>query len=412
MPALTDLSDWMDSQMSPDIIWYVKRLSGNDTMANGTHQAGPYIPKKFLFSVFPSLDRTDIKNPYCWFDLYIDSHLNFSKVRAIFYNNKYHGNSKSGRNETRLTNFGGVSSPLLDPENTGTLAIFAFHLGRKSNAAKCHVWVCESEIEADLVEEHTGPVEPGDGIVWGYEKRASSFPLGPDSHKSCWLEAGEMPEEWLTGFPAPSEIIRKAVALRANLKASVDVRLLQRRACEFEIFRSVEQAIELPVVQRGFTSIDDFIKHAQTVLQRRKSRSGRSLELHAREIFIEENLREDEDFSHQEESEKNKKPDFIFPSQAAYQDRSFPAHRLKMLAVKTTCKDRWRQVLQEADRIQQKHLLTLQHGVSVNQFREMTESGVQLVVPAPLKDKYPSVIREHLQTFESFIGDVRHLRLG
>jgi hypothetical protein len=30
-----------------------------------------------------------------------------------------------------------------------------------------------------------------------------------------------------------------------------------------------------------------------------------------------------------------------------------------MLGVKTTCSDRWRQVLAEADRIQLKHLLTL-----------------------------------------------------
>ena len=69
------------------------------------------------------------------------------------------------------------------------------------------------------------------------------------------------------------------------------------------------------------------------------------------------------------------------PPKADYQDPGFPATRLRMLAVKTTCKDRWRQVLNEAARIPAKHLLTLQEGVSENQFREMTESGVRLVVP-------------------------------
>lgn len=69
--------------------------------------------------------------------------------------------------------------------------------------------------------------------------------------------------------------------------------------------------------------------------------------------------------------------------------------------------DRWRQVLNEADRIPVKHLLTLQEGVSEGQFREMTEAGVRLVVPAPLFGKLPETVPPHLQTLESFIGDVR-----
>ena len=80
-----------------------------------------------------------------------------------------------------------------------------------------------------------------------------------------------------------------------------------------------------------------------------------------------------------------------------------------MLAVKTTCRDRWRQILNEADRIPAKHLLTLQEGVSEGQFAEMTGAGVQLVIPAKLMDSFPKSVRPHLQTLESFIGDVRLL---
>ena len=80
-----------------------------------------------------------------------------------------------------------------------------------------------------------------------------------------------------------------------------------------------------------------------------------------------------------------------------------------MLAVKTTCKDRWRQILTEADRIKTKHLLTLQEGVSESQFREMVGAGVQLVVPGPLKKKFPTSVQVHLQTVESFIADIRLL---
>ena len=80
-----------------------------------------------------------------------------------------------------------------------------------------------------------------------------------------------------------------------------------------------------------------------------------------------------------------------------------------MLAVKTTCKDRWRQILTEADRIGTKHLLTLQEGVSERQFQEMVGAGVQLVVPEPLKTSFPASVQEHLQTVESFIADIRLL---
>lgn len=125
---------------------------------------------------------------------------------------------------------------------------------------------------------------------------------------------------------------------------------------------------------------------------------GRSLELHTREILIGERFREG--------------VDFLFPSQAAYRDPSFPDTRLRMLATKTTCRDRWRQVINEADRIPVKHLLTLQEGVSEAQFREMTQANVQLVVPEPLIAKFPASIRTDIVTLESFLGDLRLLVPG
>ena len=188
-----------------------------------------------------------------------------------------------------------------------------------------------------------------------------------------------------------------------------DERLLRRRDCEYEIFQSVEEAVELPRIKEGFGNIKDFLSLAQSILQRRKARSGLSLELQTREIFTEEELREGEQFSYAAESEPRRRPDFLFPSQARYLDPAHPPNQLRMFAVKTTCRDRWRQILNEADRITTKHLLTLQEGVSVKQFQEMQESGVRLVVPAGLKNSYPEDVRPELITLESFIGDVRLL---
>ncbi|WP_196424114.1 type II restriction endonuclease [Commensalibacter melissae] len=86
-------------------------------------------------------------------------------------------------------------------------------------------------------------------------------------------------------------------------------------------------------------------------MQRRKARSGRSLELHLREIFLEEKLKEGLNFSYQPETENGKRPDFVFPCENAYKNKHFLSKQLRMLAVKTTCKDRWRQILNEADRM-------------------------------------------------------------
>ena len=406
MAALGDLSSWLDEQSRLNVVWYVKRLSGNDTLANGSHQAGPYIPKEFLFDVFPSLNRPDADNPEKWFPLRIDSHSDAREVRAIWYNNRLRGGT---RNETRVTNFGGGNSALLDPDSTGSLAVFAFHRDTGGEASVCHVWVCDHETEADLVEDRIGPVEPGKWKIWSVDE--AKLPVVPPPRASCWLAPDEIPDPWKLQFPSGLDIVRKTLELRPGAGIAVDVRLMKRRDCEFEIFRSLEENVELPLIRQGFTTIDEFIARAQTILQRRKARSGRSLELHTREIFVEEQLHEGQDFSHQPESDPGKRPDFIFPSEAAYKNAGFPTARLRMLAVKTTCKDRWRQILNEADRINQKHLLTLQEGVSESQFKEMTEAGVQLVIPAPLIDSFPKAVQPHLQTLESFIGDVRLLKI-
>lgn len=404
-----NLLEWMDAYAGGDRVWYVKRLSGNDTLANHSHQAGPYIPRDFLFGIFPELNRPDSKNPDIRFDLSVDSHSDRRTVRAIWYNNRFHDTAaKRGRDETRVTGFGGAASALLDPENTGALTVFAFSVAGQAAPSDCHIWVCRDAAEEDLVEERVGPVEPGRWLIWP-AAQAELFPVTSPVRTSCWLEDTEIPEAWRLRFPTGTDIIRKVSEMRDDTRLAPDNRLLRRRECEFEIFRSVEQAIELPHILTGFTTIDAFLARAQTVLQRRKARSGHSLELHARSIFLEEGLSEGLQFSHQPESEPGKKPDFLFPSAEAYRDASFPAGQLRMLAVKTTCRDRWRQILNEADRIPTKHLLTLQEGVSEAQFAEMTNAGVRLVVPAGLTEKFPKSVQPSLQTLEGFIGDVRGL---
>jgi hypothetical protein len=274
------------------------------------------------------------------------------------------------------------------------------------------VWVCDHEVEEDLIEDRIGPVEPGQYRLWTVNEAgyADLFTKVGKLNAPCYLEPANIPSTWLERFPTSVEIIKKTVELRPDIGINPDKRLIKRRECEFEIFRSVEQVVELPWIKKGFDTVDEFIARAHTILRRRKSHSDRSLELHTREIFIEEGLREGVDFSTQAESEFGQ-TDFLFPSASAYRNSAFPNNKLRMLAVKTTCKNRWRQILHEANRIPQKHILTLQEGLSEAQFREMIQAGVQLVVPSPLIEAYPKQVQPHLLTLESFIGDVRLLSI-
>lgn len=108
-------------------------------------------------------------------------------------------------------------------------------------------------------------------------------------------------------------------------------------------------------------------------------------------------------YTSQATTEANKKPDFIFPSIESYFSEPVGSNKLVFLGAKTTCKDRWRQIVGEADRIPQKHLFTLQQGISSNQLIEMKSSGVTLVVPKPYLLSFPREHRDDIWTLDQFV---------
>ena len=397
-----ELPEWLEEH-TEGWLWYVKRLSGNDTLANGSHQAGFYMPKRVFFRLFPSLEHQIQSNADKWFPLIIDSHPDAREVRAIWYNNRLRGGT---RNEVRVTNLGGGASALLDPESTGALTIFAFCCRDGEDAESCRVWVCRNEVEEELVERETGPVEPGRWTTFpadGWLLAAMRSAVRAD----CRLAAHQLPPEWLDRFPSGEEIVRKVMELRPDSDLLVDERILRRRDCEFDLFQSLEEAVELPRAQAGFPTIAEFLAAAQTVLQRRKARSGKSLELHMREMLIEEAFVEGRDFTYQPKAGNN--PDFLFPNEALYLDASYPRTQLRMLAAKTTIRDRWRQVTEECSDLPARHLLTLQEGVSEAQFKLIVDAGIRLVVPQKQIERYAPSIRPHLLTVEAFMADLRTL---
>lgn len=172
---------------------------------------------------------------------------------------------------------------------------------------------------------------------------------------------------------------------------------------EYRLFQLLEEKLYQPTYTAGFANSNELISFANTILNRRKSRAGKSLEHHLGRIFRVSDI----DFTTQAQTEGNKRPDFIFPNQDAYHDVNFRAENLVFLGAKTTCKDRWRQILNEADRIPHKYLFTLQKGISASQLREMISERVSLVVPDSHLHSFSSEFRPHILSLKSFIHKVR-----
>lgn len=169
------------------------------------------------------------------------------------------------------------------------------------------------------------------------------------------------------------------------------------------LFRTLERHIVGKRLAQGFTDVDVFISFSLSVQNRRKSRMGCALENHLNFIFTDLGL----SYSTQVITEQNSKPDFLFPGIVQYRDPGFPVERLTMLGAKSSCKERWNQVLAEANRIDQKHLLTLEAAISPKQTDKMQEKNLQLILPQDLHRTYLPEQQAWLMNVSAFIDHVK-----
>ncbi|WP_349973276.1 type II restriction endonuclease [Pseudomonas caspiana] len=189
-----------------------------------------------------------------------------------------------------------------------------------------------------------------------------------------------------------------------------DQTLLTWMDLEERLFMTYEKHLLGDRLREGFirddvVQVEDFISYSLHVLNRRKSRAGFALGNHVEALLEINGVRHKREAT----TEKRNGPDFLFPGEAEYHDVSWSQDKLLILAVKTSCKDRWRQVLSEADRIPRKHLLTLEPGISKRQTDEMRKENLQLVLPRPLHDSYSLLQQPELATFSDFIHLTRSL---
>lgn len=207
------------------------------------------------------------------------------------------------------------------------------------------------------------------------------------------------------GFPTTIEFsaFARSTLTDIDAHAAPDTAVLAWMDREEVLFRTLEKhllsAQMSTLFHGGNFDPDPVMKIAQSAFQRRKSRAGNALENHLEAIFKSHGVT----YSRTAVTERKLKPDFIFPDIKHYHDQFFPSARLTMLAAKTTSKDRWRQILNEAARIDIKHLITLEPSISENQTAEMQSERVQLVIPALLHNTYTAAQRGWLLDVSGFV---------
>ena len=368
---------------------FCKFLSANDTGATGGHQSGILVSKTakdILFS--QSLEGETI----------------LKRTAKIIWQNDLMTESSftyyKSKNELRITKFG-RGFPFIKPEQTGALFVFT---KQSEDDYSGYFLETEEQIEEFLNAFSISPTQTNSLIDINR--------VQPETQEKVAIQ------EFINGlqveFPvsyemsaAAREIQNKVYNHMEYVRVNPDIKIIDWTNMEYTLFRALEHARYGDIIAKGFSSVEDFINVANMVLNRRKSRAGKSLEHHLAAIFDGNGI----SYTPQAITEGNKKPDFIFPSQQAYHDFDFPDEKLISLAAKTTCKDRWRQIINEANRLRErpKYLCTLQQGISPAQMDEMQDENVILVVPKPYISTYPADRRDRIWTLTKFVNYVKEV---
>lgn len=369
---------------------FCKFISANDSGKTKSHQAGFYLPKN---AVTLFLDEHAVRgtNAEKLIKIIWQGGIVTTNSRFIYYGSKT-------RNEYRLTRFG-KNFPFLQEDNVGDLFILS-HIENEYYEAfvlSTDVDIEDFFAEFDLTASETNKLIEKTLTVDTEENLLRCF-------NAFNLQLNKTFPSTKSLSTTARECYNSSYRITKNfIKANPDKVLLKWLESEYQLFKTIELAVYSETIKTPFKSVEELVDIANTILNRRKSRAGKSLEYHLEEVFDNFELK----FKSQATTEDNKKPDFIFPSDIEYHNQSYEADKLVFLAAKTTCKDRWRQIINEADRIKTKHLFTLQQGISKNQLNEMYKEGIKLVVPSAYLNKFPEEYKSKIFTLDNFINYTR-----
>lgn len=367
----------------------LKFISANDVNATGAHQWGFYLPKQTgvwqMFTASPPTKGTLAKEP-----VEIRWQIEEFQTQSVI---TWYG--RGTRSEYRLTRFG-RGFPYLTRDSVGDLLVLipegqrkfrAFLLDREEDVEDLQAALGLQITESWAVYKDGAPQEESEDACVerrfrGFVQELADFPSG---------------DVFSTETQRALETCIKKFA-----DMDIDSCIAKLMEAEYRLFRLAERALCTSEVHRLFRDIDDFLKTAATIMNRRKSRAGRSLENHVSSLLRRMRI------PHEMRPESIEgRPDIVIPCADAYHNRDSQGEDVFVVGVKTTCKDRWRQVLNEARGVRRKYIFTIQPGISEPQLREMHEANISLIVPRHLHKEYPKEPPIMLLTFEDFASHVR-----
>lgn len=198
-----------------------------------------------------------------------------------------------------------------------------------------------------------------------------------------------------------------------NMENPGDALMAISRDIEYELFRKYElrqramQVINLflgkekniiSAVVKNFSELDAIFLSASQV---RKSRAGRSFEIHIARFLMDSRIKFEE-----QRVVSSRRPDFVLPNTRAISKTSTENNIAMILSAKTTLRERWKQITSEKFDCPI-FLATVDDRVSESVINDMESENIILVVPETLKSaeyaRYKN--QKHVISFKEFFQD-------
>ena len=163
----------------------------------------------------------------------------------------------------------------------------------------------------------------------------------------------------------------------------------------YEQENSGQKVINDEIKKKGTISFNDLDSFLLSISQSRKSRAGKAFEL------IIENLLTKLGYPYSKQVViEGAKPDYVLPSEEYFLKQPLDSI---LLTAKRTLRERWRQVVTEANKGYGYFLATIDDGISKNQIELASKNKIFIVVPRALKQSVPHYKESYsVITFEEF----------
>lgn len=385
----------------------VKRLSAVEANPKSSNQH-EFNGSEELRRLFGDADRKNIPTRFLW----IDEEQSSSDTEEGFLTWYDARRAHPSRSEYRLYYQGNAVTGTMREGDSFFVATLKNDSGlvvvTPSNSTMYNqlVWLFGIEPDPQLSFRYV-PVEGNRDAELDFTARTILEALGIEPDEPEADEIDQLIEPFGLEMPRPAELSALA---RSSIGVNVaiddpDMALLLWMEREHQLFRRIERKLVAQRIASGFgrggnEDVDSFISFSLSVQNRRKARAGLALESHIEALLQAHSVR----YVRGAMTENGNRPDFLFPGIEEYQDATFPNSSLVMLGAKSTLKERWRQVLSEAVRIEQKHLLTLEPGISEAQTNEMVAKALQLVLPRDLHLTYKPSQQDWLMSVREFLS--------